>query len=464
MAVRVRDDRGLKHGELEATSRQYNNQLLTKEAVVTSNTQTIPVKSAVHGYSIKISRMKNLTEFIQTLTESESFCESRYCQTQQQTPSLKHPEYFQSRFLPLKRQLFRHIEAVSEAFSTPASIPLNRNTPYIAAMAHGQQFFLRWDNYSTHISYAFGTLRNQEDLVDVTLSCEGKKIRAHKVLLSACSAYFRDVFKDNPCQHPVIVFKNVKYDDLHAIIEFMYQGEVSVAQDCLPSFLTTAELLSVQGLTDGGSNTSGLGSSPSAASTIIDTMTIPKTMTLKSATLAVPQHQVGTTQQTVTLVPKRPTATIKTHPVAVYNAKPQQATKRFVATTAAPTKLNTSTPNAVVTTVSDQMQMDGGNAILNSSASSVSSSVGSPQVKRKRILFDNEENISIEEVNFVNKQMDMDIPDYIEIQTSSGTDDEKGLSAEDLVTEVVSGEQEDVIIEGTLSGVAYCDRFSNCVL
>lgn len=112
------------------------------------------------------------------------------------------------------------------------------------------QFSLRWNNYINHITYAFESLRSHEDLVDVTLCCEGRKIRAHKILLSACSTYFKDVFKENPCQHPVIIFKNVKYEDLLAIIEFMYQGEVNVQQESLSSFLNTAEMLAVQGLTD----------------------------------------------------------------------------------------------------------------------------------------------------------------------------------------------------------------------
>ncbi|KAJ6639262.1 Broad-complex core protein isoform 6, partial [Pseudolycoriella hygida] len=112
------------------------------------------------------------------------------------------------------------------------------------------QFSLRWNNYINHLTYAFENLRSHEDLVDVTLCCEGRKIRAHKILLSACSTYFKDVFKENPCQHPVIIFKNVKYEDLLAIIEFMYQGEVHVQQESLSSFLNTAEMLAVQGLTD----------------------------------------------------------------------------------------------------------------------------------------------------------------------------------------------------------------------
>ncbi|XP_046827605.1 protein tramtrack, alpha isoform-like isoform X5 [Vespa crabro] len=126
-------------------------------------------------------------------------------------------------------------------------------------MGSSQQFSLRWNNYLKHITCAFDTLRTDEDLVDVTLSCEGKRIRAHKMLLSACSTYFRDLFKENPCQHPVIIFRNVKFDDLAALVDFMYQGEVNVVQEQLASFLTTAELLAVQGLTDGtGKDNDGL--------------------------------------------------------------------------------------------------------------------------------------------------------------------------------------------------------------
>ncbi|XP_022189938.2 protein tramtrack, beta isoform isoform X1 [Nilaparvata lugens] len=123
-------------------------------------------------------------------------------------------------------------------------------------MGTTQQFSLRWNNYLRHIKGAFDALRTDGDLVDVTLSCEGQKIRAHKMLLSACSTYFRDLFKENPCQHPVIIFKDVKFVDLKALIDFIYQGEVNVVQDQLSSFLLTAELLAVQGLSD-GSNKDG---------------------------------------------------------------------------------------------------------------------------------------------------------------------------------------------------------------
>lgn len=123
-------------------------------------------------------------------------------------------------------------------------------------MSSTQQFSLKWTNYTNHITNAFDSLRSKEDFCDVTLCVEGRKIRAHKVLLSACSTYFKEIFKENPCQHPVIIFKNVKYDDLLSIVVYMYQGEVNIEQDALPTFLHTAEMLSIQGLTEDDSTQS----------------------------------------------------------------------------------------------------------------------------------------------------------------------------------------------------------------
>ena len=70
-------------------------------------------------------------------------------------------------------------------------------------------------------------------------------------MLAKKKCYYLTILQENPCQHPVIIFRNVKFDDLAALVDFMYQGEVNVVQEQLASFLTTAELLAVQGLTDG---------------------------------------------------------------------------------------------------------------------------------------------------------------------------------------------------------------------
>ncbi|XP_049941531.1 protein bric-a-brac 1-like isoform X2 [Schistocerca serialis cubense] len=120
----------------------------------------------------------------------------------------------------------------------------NGYTHHMAA----DQFCLRWNNFQINITSALESLKSDEDLVDVTLTCDGQNVKAHKVILSACSPYFRNVFKENPCQHPVVILKDVRYEDVQALLSFMYQGEVYISQDRLAPFLHTAELLQVRGL------------------------------------------------------------------------------------------------------------------------------------------------------------------------------------------------------------------------
>ena len=55
-------------------------------------------------------------------------------------------------------------------------------------------------------------------------------------------------FQGNPCQHPIIILRDIKYDDLFSLLQFMYNGEVNVAQDQLNSFLKSAESLKIGGL------------------------------------------------------------------------------------------------------------------------------------------------------------------------------------------------------------------------
>jgi hypothetical protein len=65
-------------------------------------------------------------------------------------------------------------------------------------MADTQHFCLRWNNYQSSITSAFENLRDDEDFVDVTLACDGKSLKAHRVVLSACSPYFRELLKVSP--------------------------------------------------------------------------------------------------------------------------------------------------------------------------------------------------------------------------------------------------------------------------
>lgn len=57
------------------------------------------------------------------------------------------------------------------------------------------EFCIKWTNYQTNIVSSVGKLRSEDEFVDVTLVCDDKNITAHKVILSACSDYFKEIFK-----------------------------------------------------------------------------------------------------------------------------------------------------------------------------------------------------------------------------------------------------------------------------
>ena len=121
----------------------------------------------------------------------------------------------------------------------------------ISVMASLEKFCLRWNDFETNVSQAFRELREEKDFFDVTLACEDEQVSAHKVILSACSPLFRGILRKNPHQHPLLYLKGVKYQEMLAVLNFMYMGEVNVAQDDLNSFLAVAEELRVKGLTQG---------------------------------------------------------------------------------------------------------------------------------------------------------------------------------------------------------------------
>ncbi|XP_019773374.1 protein abrupt isoform X3 [Dendroctonus ponderosae] len=119
-----------------------------------------------------------------------------------------------------------------------------------AETPQNQQYSLRWNDFHSSIISSFGHLRDAEDFVDVTLACEGQSFEAHRVVLSACSPYFRELLKANPCQHPIIILWDIHRKDMDSLLRFMYNGEVNIGREQLKDFLKTAQTLQVKGLAD----------------------------------------------------------------------------------------------------------------------------------------------------------------------------------------------------------------------
>ncbi|KAK9717530.1 BTB/POZ domain [Popillia japonica] len=130
------------------------------------------------------------------------------------------------------------------------TIASNRKTILGVKMADQQQFFLKWNDFQSNMVTSFRHLRDEKSFTDVTLACEGQTCKAHKMVLSACSPYFKSLLEENPSKHPIIILKDVAYSHLQAILEFMYAGEVNVSQEQLPAFLKTADRLKVKGLAE----------------------------------------------------------------------------------------------------------------------------------------------------------------------------------------------------------------------
>ncbi|XP_072950062.1 uncharacterized protein [Epargyreus clarus] len=113
-----------------------------------------------------------------------------------------------------------------------------------------QQFSLSWNNFHGNLSKGFAGLLGNGEFVDVTIAVEGHLLQAHKVILSICSPYFKKMFQMNPCQHPIVVLRDVTHKAMKDLLQFMYHGEVSVKREDLTSFIGTAEVLQIKGLTN----------------------------------------------------------------------------------------------------------------------------------------------------------------------------------------------------------------------
>ena len=109
-------------------------------------------------------------------------------------------------------------------------------------------FCLKWNNFQQNIFSTIRNLRLDLDFLDVTLYCKGKQLKAHKVILSACSTIFRNILKEAQSPHPVIVLWDVEPRDGSALLDFMYNGQVEIQQDDLERFLIVADRLQVRGL------------------------------------------------------------------------------------------------------------------------------------------------------------------------------------------------------------------------
>ena len=88
----------------------------------------------------------------------------------------------------------------------------------------------------------------EEMFTDVTLAAEDVSFEAHRIVLSACSPYFRQLLTTTKCAHPVIFLKDVTADHVALLLKYMYLGQIAVKKEELSTFLKSADHLRIRGL------------------------------------------------------------------------------------------------------------------------------------------------------------------------------------------------------------------------
>ncbi|XP_042227451.1 longitudinals lacking protein, isoforms H/M/V-like isoform X3 [Homarus americanus] len=107
---------------------------------------------------------------------------------------------------------------------------------------------LKWNNHRSTFFHVLSTIRSKESYCDVTIACDGKFYPVHKLVLSTCSDYFEQMFERTNCKHPIIVLKDIRHEELEALLNYMYVGEVNVLQNELAGLIKAAECLMIKGL------------------------------------------------------------------------------------------------------------------------------------------------------------------------------------------------------------------------
>lgn len=108
---------------------------------------------------------------------------------------------------------------------------------YRTAKMLPQQYCLRWKYHHSNLQTMFSQLLDRGCFCDVTLACEGQLLRAHRVVLCACSTFFDTLLTNyGSDRDPIIIMKDVTFADIKCLIEFMYKGEINVEHVRIESF------------------------------------------------------------------------------------------------------------------------------------------------------------------------------------------------------------------------------------
>ena len=105
---------------------------------------------------------------------------------------------------------------------------------------------LYWKNFHSNLFHTLTDLHTQNIFTDVTIvSDDGIMFAAHKSLLSSSSPVLKTLLVNNPDTNPFIFMEDVHEEQLRAILQFIYLGEVRVLTSGIGLFLEIAKELQI---------------------------------------------------------------------------------------------------------------------------------------------------------------------------------------------------------------------------
>ena len=88
-------------------------------------------------------------------------------------------------------------------------------------------------------------MMSSDTFTDVTLICDDQKqLKVHKVILSAFSSVFKNIFTQNNL--PLIYLRGIDYSEMESIIQFIYLGETAFYEERLEVLLKVAKDLDIK--------------------------------------------------------------------------------------------------------------------------------------------------------------------------------------------------------------------------
>ena len=115
-----------------------------------------------------------------------------------------------------------------------------------------EKYDLNWHTFTDHLVDKYKQLFSTKVFADVTLVCDGnQQLKAHKIVLGSCSKIFQQILESHPQKHPVIYLKDISYQDMESLLQFMYLGKASFYEERMNQFLSAAKSFEVKEISEG---------------------------------------------------------------------------------------------------------------------------------------------------------------------------------------------------------------------